>query len=280
MTTTAIQHYHQIEKAIRFISEHQNKQFSLEAVASHVAMSPTHFQKVFTEWAGVSPKKFNQFLSVQYAKSLIKEQESTLFDVTHELGLSSTSRLHDLFITIEGMTPGEFKKGGDALSISFECYSTLFGNAIVANTHKGICHLHFFDCEDEAIVELQKRFPSANFKRQESEIQTVAINILNRLGEKEQNIHLHLQGTPFQIKVWEALLAIPEGQLATYGKLASQINSPNASRAVGTAIGTNPVAFLIPCHRVIQSTGKLGGYMWKPERKAAIIGWEGANSRI
>lgn len=268
--------YRRIAEAINFIKENFTLQPSLEEIASAVNMSHFHFQKLFTDWAGVSPKKFLQYISIKYAKQLLQQQEATLFDTAFKTGLSGTGRLHDLFINIEGMTPGEYKNGGESLVIDYGMESTPFGELLVASTTKGICYMAFADEYQEAFNLLNAQFPKANFNKNNNEQHQKALAIFQGDWSEQHQIKLHLRGTDFQLKVWEALLKIPMGKLSTYGKLAQKIQKPNASRAVGTAIGSNPVAFLIPCHRVIQSTGNFGGYMWGNTRKTAIIGWESA----
>lgn len=271
--------YQRIETAIRYISDHFKDQPSLDDIAQIVHVSPYHFQKMFTEWAGVSPKKFMQYLSLNYAKALLRKRKS-LQDTALETGLSGTGRLHDLFINIEGMTPGEFKNGGAKLQINYSYCHTLFGSIIVASTSKGICHLHFENNEMTALQNLQSRFPNAVFIQTEDQYQLEALSLFQKNWHNLNEIKLHLVGTPFQIKVWESLLHIPLGSLATYGDIAESINKPKSARAVGSAIGRNPIAFLIPCHRVIQSSGNLGGYMWGIDRKKALIGWESAQINI
>jgi AraC family transcriptional regulator, regulatory protein of adaptative response / methylated-DNA-[protein]-cysteine methyltransferase len=208
----------------------------------------------------------------------LQNNSATLFDAAYETGLSGTSRLHDLFINIEGMTPGEYKNGGEQLVINYSFAESPFGNLIVASTSKGICGMTFIENEIQGLLDLKMKFPNASFIRKLDMIQQNALFIFQNDWGKLSDIKLHLKGTDFQLKVWESLLKIPLGKLATYGAIAQQIEKPNASRAVGTAIGSNPVAFLIPCHRVIQSSGMIGGYMWGPTRKTAIIGWEAAQS--
>lgn len=268
--------YIRIAEAIEYIRENFKDQPNLDEVAAKVHLSPFHFQRLFTDWAGVSPKKFLQYISVEHAKQLLKEKEATLFDATHETGLSSTGRLHDLFIKIEGMTPGEFKNGGENLSINYSYAESPFGNIIVASTPKGICYMAFAENEETATADLKAHFPNGDFKQKLDLIQQNALYIFTHDWDKLNQIKLHLKGTDFQLKVWETLLKIPMGNLSTYGQIAGEIQNPKASRAVGTAIGSNPVAFLIPCHRVIQSSGHFGGYMWGTTRKTAIIGWEAA----
>ncbi|KGO79097.1 cysteine methyltransferase [Flavobacterium beibuense F44-8] len=268
--------YDRIAKAIEYIKENFKLQPSLDEIADKVHVSQSHFQKMFTNWAGTSPKKFLQFISIEHAKKILKEEKATLFDTAHETGLSSTSRLHDLFINIEGMTPMEYKNGGKNLQINYSFAESPFGSLIVASTSKGICYMAFEENDEVALKNLQDKFPNAAFQRKLDLMQQNALFIFQNDWSKLNKIKLHLKGTDFQLKVWESLLKIPMGGLSTYGRLAESIGNPNASRAVGTAIGSNPVAYLIPCHRVIQSTGNFGEYMWGSTRKTAIIGWEGA----
>ncbi|HET8737263.1 MAG TPA: methylated-DNA--[protein]-cysteine S-methyltransferase [Pricia sp.] len=272
--------YNRIAEAIEYIKNNFKEQPNLDEVAQKVNLSPFHFQRLFSEWAGTTPKKFLQYISLGHAKKLLKDQQATLFDTAFETGLSGTGRLHDLFINIEGMTPAEYKKGGKNLSVKYSFAESPFGNLIVASTPKGVCYMAFNDDETNALNDLKQKFPNATFERKLDVIQQNALFIFQNDWSKLSEIKLHLRGTDFQLKVWETLLKIPSGQLSTYGHIAGQIGNPNASRAVGTAIGNNPVAFLIPCHRVIQSTGKIGGYMWGNTRKTAIIGWESAKKDI
>ncbi len=267
--------YSRIAEAIDYIKTNFKDQPNLDEVAKRVNLSPFHFQRLFNEWAGTSPKKFLQYTTVEYAKTLLKENQATLFDTAHETGLSGTGRLHDLFINIEGMTPAEYKNGGKDLSINYSFAECPFGNILVASTAKGICYMAFFEDEALAFQAMQSHFSNAHFRKTVDEIQQNALSIFTHDCLKLNTIKLHLKGTDFQLKVWQALLNIPLGKLTTYGAIANKIENPNASRAVGTAIGSNPVAFLIPCHRVIQSSGIFGGYMWGNTRKTAIIGWEG-----
>lgn len=267
--------FERITNAIAYIQEHFKEQPDLDEVAAHVNLSPFHFQRLFSNWAGVSPKKFLQYTSIEYAKRLLGEQQATLFDAAYETGLSGTGRLHDLFVKLEGMTPGEYKNGGELLNITYQFAETLFGTVLIAATQKGLCHLMFINTLDEALTELQHRFPKASFQEGQHSLHDAALQLLNGLEiNAELPVHLHLKGTAFQLKVWEALLNIPSGELSSYGKLANSIHQPTASRAVGTAIGDNPIAYLIPCHRVLQTSGKLGGYRWGTPRKSLMIGWE------
>jgi AraC family transcriptional regulator, regulatory protein of adaptative response / methylated-DNA-[protein]-cysteine methyltransferase len=263
--------YSRIAEAIDFILENFRSQPSLDEIAAQINLSPFHFQRLFSEWAGVSPKKFLQYISVNHAKSLLQSGQHNLFDTALDVGLSGTGRLHDLFVNIEGMTPGEYKNGGENLLINYNYTATQFGAILTAATPKGLCYMGFSDENNSAFEELKSRFPKATFSEKNDNFQKDALAVFKGDWSK---IKLHLKGTEFQLKVWDVMLKIPMGQLSTYGTLAKQIEKPKASRAVGTAIGSNPIAFLIPCHRVIQSSGAIGGYMWGPTRKTAIIGWE------
>ncbi|MBX3101438.1 MAG: methylated-DNA--[protein]-cysteine S-methyltransferase [Bacteroidetes bacterium] len=277
MKTQAALNYERIAAAIAYIHRHFRQNPDLDVVAGHVHLSPFHFQKLFQDWAGVSPKQFLQYLRVDYAKQLLQQPEASLFSVAQDAGLSGTGRLHDLFVKIEGMTPGEYKHGGQDLHIQFSLADSPFGDVLVASTTQGICHLSFIDEDEEAaIVQLTARFPQARFTRASDALQEAALSIFTQDWRNRPQLKLHLRGTPFQLKVWQALLHIPEGRLTTYSQLAEEAGYPGASRAVGTAIGRNPVAWLIPCHRVIRATGETGEYFWGSARKQAIIGWEAA----
>lgn len=274
MNTQQQLNYERVAQAISYIRHHHKKQPALEELAAAVHLSPYHFQRLFSDWAGTSPKKFLQYISVNHAKQMLKEHQSSLLDAALETGLSGTSRLHDLFVGIEGMTPAEYKHGGRHLQINFSFADSLFGKLIVAATTKGICYMAFVDAEDTGFAQLQQQYPNAVFRQRLDRLQQNALSIFQQDWKKPNKIRLHLRGTAFQLKIWEALLKIPPATLTTYGALAKQVAAPGASRAVGTAIGANPVAYLIPCHRVIQSSGIIGGYRWGSNRKAAIIGWE------
>ena len=269
--------YERIERAIHFIMDNRREQPGLDEVAEAVGMSPYHFQRTFREWAGVTPKHFLQFLNVGYAKRILSETHASLLETAFETGLSGTSRLHDLFINIEGMTPGEYKNGGENLRINYSFATSPFGEIIIASTDKGICVLEFIVCDRmEAFSSLQRRFPNARFYQTVDAFQQNALFIFTRDWSKLSEIKLHLKATDFQLKVWEALLKVPMGGMTTYGDIAASIDKPKACRAVGTAVGDNPVAFLIPCHRVIRSTGEFGNYHWGAQRKELILGWEAA----
>ncbi len=269
--------FQRIEQAIQFIRENFRDQPDLDEIAQQIHLSPFHFQRLFREWAGVSPKKFLQFTSIEYAKQLLQEQK-TLATVSFETGLSGTSRLHDLFVQVEGMTPGEYQQGGKNLHIYYSRAETIFGHILIASTYKGICHISFIREDSESPqAEITNRFPASVLEQKTDLHQQHALKLFRDDWSDLNQIKLHLKGTAFQIKVWNALLHIPMGALKSYHQIANEIGDTRASRAVGTAIGNNPIAFLIPCHRVITSSGNLGGYHWGIDRKSAMIGWEAAN---
>jgi len=268
--------YQRVKKAIEFLALNFRNQPSLDELALEVGMSNSHFQRMFSAWAGVSPKKFLQFTTLEYAKSILKKEQLSLFDTAYESGLSGTGRLHDLFVNLEAMTPGEFKNGGESLIIKYQFADTIFGKVIVASTPKGICQLRFFTEKKEALKDLKLEFPQATLIESISAFNSEAIQFFQLSDQDPGAIKLHLKASPFQLKVWEALLKIPSGDLHTYGQIADEIGNAGASRAVGTAIATNPIAYLIPCHRVIRSSGEFGQYRWEASRKLAMIGLEGA----
>jgi AraC family transcriptional regulator of adaptative response/methylated-DNA-[protein]-cysteine methyltransferase len=270
--------YARIATAIDYIRTNFREQPDLDEVAEKVHVSPFHFQRIFREWAGVSPKKFLQYLSIEHAKGMLKEKGTTLSEAAYETGLSGTGRLHDLFTTIEGMTPGEYKNGGEALTINYDFADSPFGEVIIASTSKGISHLAFADDREQALTDLGDRFPNAQYIHAPDPIQKNALSVFSQDWSRLSDIKLHVKGTPFQLKVWETLLHIPPGRLATYSSLSDRIGHSGASRAVGSAVGSNPIAYLIPCHRVILSTGETGQYHWGSTRKTALIGWEAART--
>jgi len=271
--------YRRIAAAIEYLSANFKDQPDLESLAATVHVSPFHLQKMFTDWAGISPKKFVKYLTAEYAKSILQQGNATVADAAFEAGLSGPGRLHDLFVSIEAMTPGTFRSGGKGLNIRFSFAPSLFGAVLVASTGLGICHLSFADDDAAALHNLKQRFPMADFREEWDALQEQALALLH--GATPVNrLKLHLKGTPFQLKVWEALLRIPPGRLATYGQLAAAAGTEGAPRAAGTAIGCNPVAYLIPCHRVIRSSGITGEYAWGSIRKKAIIAWEGAKNEL
>ncbi|MCW7483025.1 methylated-DNA--[protein]-cysteine S-methyltransferase [Leptospira kanakyensis] len=267
-------HYEIIKNSIEYVLEHFEDQPSLDSLAERVSLSPFHFQKVFRTWAGVSPKEFLQFVTVTHAKRLLKE--SSVLDTTYSLGLSGTGRLHDLFVKLEAMTPGEYKRGGEGIVLQYEVFPSLFGDILLVSSERGIQSLQFLDSGEKGIIETKAEFPSAVWKEGESPYHQKLKDYFQRLVIPESPIPLYVYGTEFQLKVWRSLLKIPLGTLCTYGDIATSIGQTSAGRAVGTAIGKNPIAYLIPCHRVIQTSGLFGGYRWDPHRKRMIIAWEQA----
>lgn len=274
--------YHRVERAIRYLDTASPDRPSLDDVASHIGMSPYHFQRLFMRWAGISPKRFSQVLSLEHAKARLRESRN-LLDATWDAGLSSSGRLHDLFVTLEGVTPGEFRQAGRGLRIAAGFHETPFGECLLATTERGICGLTFVaGTRDAAMTELMERWPGAVIEERPRETGRVAQRIFAALEVRDPEglvpLGLLVRGTNFQVKVWRALLRIPTGGVATYEDIARSIGAPRAVRAVGTAIGRNPVAWLIPCHRVIRATGALGGYRWGNERKRVMLAWEAARA--
>lgn len=272
--------YECIARAIAFIRQHHLDQPDLKTIAEQVHLSEYHFQRLFTEWAGISPKRFMQVLTLEYAKEKIAETQS-LLDATVATGLSSPGRLHDLFVTLEAMTPGEFKSGGRGLRIRYGRYPTPFGDCLMATTDRGICHLSFEDTTDQttAISRLQGTWPHAEFSPEPQALQGICDRLFTP-NSADPPLVLHVKGTNFQIQVWQALLRIPFGGITTYQGLGTAIGRPTAARAIGNAVGRNPVGYLIPCHRVIRESGQLGGYRWGVERKATLLGWEAAQALV
>lgn len=266
-------HFQLVEKAIHYLVQHQKKQPELDDLARVLETSPFHLQRVFTEWAGISPKKFLQYLTTE---SLKKELESSrnLMDVADSVGLSTQSRVYDHLVNLEGVTPGEFRSRGRGLVIEYGIHITPFGGLLIATTPRGICWAAFVTESGELeIAELKSRWASATIRENAGSTKEVA-NRLVAPDRHNKTVSLHVEGTNFQIRVWEALLKIPYGNLSSYAQVAASIGNQGATRAVGTAIAQNPVAFLIPCHRVIRNEGVIGNYHWNPGRKGAMIGWE------
>jgi len=278
---TKLDDYSRIESAIRFLEENYHRQPELREVAESVNLSEFHFQRLFRRWAGISPKRFIQFLTLEHAKKLLDGSRSVL-DATYDAGLSSPGRLHDLFVNIEAMTPGEFKAQGAGLRISYGFHASPFGECLLAVTERGICGLGFIDPGGRAAIlrDFQARWPEAHWEEDPRVTQPYISRIFG--GEKRNGkrpITLVLQGTNFQIKVWEALLRIPMGSVVPYEDLATRVCSARAARAVGGAVGKNPIAFLIPCHRVIRKAGGIGGYHWGAARKKAMLAWEAGRTQ-
>lgn len=269
-----------IATIIEYLYEHLDQQPSLEDVAKYMDLSPSYIQRQFQEWVGISPKKFVQYMSLQQAKYYLMQQRS-LLDTALNTGLSGTGRLHDLFIQLEGMTPGEYKQQGDGVELNYSVETSPFGDLLVVSSEKGICSVRFVDSRENIQDIIKQYFPKAQL-RNHSPIwhQQIAQWFRQDFSEHlQQKLPLNLAGTPFQLQVWEALLTIPEGQLRTYQDIAEQIGKPKAVRAVATAIGQNPIAYLIPCHRVIRATGMVGEYHWQKGRKLALLAWERAKQQ-
>jgi AraC family transcriptional regulator of adaptative response/methylated-DNA-[protein]-cysteine methyltransferase len=272
--------FSRVAEAIRFLAARVEAQPSLAEVAAQAGVSEFHFQRIFQKWAGVSPKRFLQFLTLQEAKGLLRESRSVL-EASLALGLSSPSRLHDLFITLEHMTPGQYKARAEGLTLRWAVAATAFGPALLAVLEDKLCGVAFLDRDDPnpALAELRARWPGARFQADPAGLRPFAAALAGRIqGGDRTPLALALKGTPFQLQVWEALLRIPEGRVLAYGDLARQLGAPGAGRAVGTAIGQNPIAYLIPCHRVIQATGALGDYHWGADRKRAMLALERART--
>ncbi len=272
--------YSRIEKALLFIDQHLTEQPTLKEIAQSVHLSEFHFERMFTQWAGTSPQRFLKFLTKEYAKQLMDNQKDA-FDVTDATGLSSTSRLHDLFVTYEAMTPAEYRRRGEGLVVRYGVGETPFGGAFLAFTERGLLELGFL-AEHEgcaSLDQLRTEFSNARFQPDDPAAQQWLAQLFPPpTGGKRKPVHLLLRGTNFQIKVWEALLRIPAGRVASYEDVAARIGQPTATRAVGTAIGANHLGYLIPCHRVIRKIGETGGYRWGSTRKRAMLGWEAAQA--
>ncbi len=268
--------YERIAKAIGFLQQNAANQPSLDDIAAAVGLSPFHFQRLFRRWAGITPKRFLQYLTVDHAKQLLAS--SSVLETSIEVGLSSQSRLYDHFIALEAMTPGEYKRAGMSVDIDYGISSSPFGNAFIAATERGVCQLSFIDSHQsgEHLERLKKKWPNAALTENSTRMATLAETIFNNPSNTNADFSLMVQGSNFQIKVWESLLRIPPGKLYSYGQVAAAIGHPSSSRAVANAIGANPIAYLIPCHRVIRNTGVLGGYRWGLERKQIMQAWEAA----
>jgi len=271
--------YSRVAQAIEYLEGHYQQQPTLDAVAAHLHLSPFHLQRLFTRWAGVSPKRFVQYLTALHAKQLLADDHSVL-DVAYETGLSSPGRLHDLLITTEAVTPGEFKRQGAGVVIRYGRHATPFGDALLAVTERGICALSFVDDAvmgrswEQTVTALHQSWAGATLLADPTATQSVAAPLFGKGGAPEQPVPLLLKGTNFQLKVWEALLKIPAGGTASYGEIAAAVGQPGAARAVGNAVGANPIGYLIPCHRVIRQSGRIEGYHWGATRKKAILTWE------
>jgi len=266
--------YQRVERAISFIRKQHQHQPSLEEIAEHIHLSPYYFQRLFTRWAGISPKKFLQYLTIQYARERL-DKNLSLAQIAHEAGLSGTGRLHDLFITIDGMTPDQYRRSGSGLTIYYGFHYSPFGKYLLAITLENrICTLQFVEDENLAIAELTALWKESKLIPDRDRTEKITSRIFNPV--LTELIKLLARGTPFQLKVWEALLKIPFGEMISYQSIAEYIDMPKGLQAVGSAIGKNPVAYLIPCHRVIKKNGQISEYRWGRIRKSAILAWEAA----
>ncbi len=266
-----LQEYRLIEQAIRFIETNAARQPELTDVAAAVGMSEFHFQRTFTRWAGISPKRFLQFLTKENAKRLLADSEN-LLETTHQVGLSSLGRLHDLFVSAEAVTPGEYKTRGAGVTVRYGIHPTPFGKCLIGTTERGICHLSFIQTsEGNAVDNFVADWNEAKMIEDVKTTAPLVAPIFDLNWRGHEALRLHLRGTNFQIKVWEALLQIPLGAVTTYEGIATRIGKPSALRAVGTAVGHNPIAVLIPCHRVLRKDGDFGNYRYGSARKKALL---------
>ena len=273
----AARHYALVAAAIDYLRDHAVEQPSLDALADAVNLSPHHLQRVFTRWAGISPKRFLQFLTKEHALRQLAQSADCL-SAAAASGLSGGGRLHDLMISCEALSPGEIQSGGRGLSVGFGIGATPFGNALVGWTVRGICHLEFGEFGvDQATLHLASRWPNAALARDDAQAAALLARVFAAMPAREP-LRLLLRGTNFQIKVWEALLRTAEGDLVTYADLAQAIGQPRAARAVGSAVAANAIGYLIPCHRVIRGSGDTGQYRWGAQRKRAMLGWEAARA--
>lgn len=268
--------YARIERAIRFLDRERSAHPSLGEVAQHVGLSESHFQRMFTRWAGVSPKRFVQHRTAEVVKRMLRERRPVL-ETAYAAGLSGPGRLHDLLVNAEAVTPGEYQRGGLGVTVRYGFHPTPFGECLLAITPRGVCHLAFVApvSREGALARLEHDWPLATLIPDQEATRAAAAKAFPPPGSTDvPALALHVKGTNFQLKVWRALLEIPAGEVTTYGTLAARIGDPKASRAVGTAVGSNPVSYLIPCHRVIRASGELGGYAWGVDRKRVMLAAE------
>jgi len=268
--------FDRITRALEFLDRHQQRQPDLTTTAAHVGLSPHHFQRLFKQWAGISPKRFQQYLSIRHARACLANSRSIL-DASLDVGLSSPGRLHDLFVSLEAVTPGQYKNQGCELVIQYGVQDSPFGACLIGATDRGICWLSFHASSDQdrGLEQMRHTWQQAVLvKNEQQSARWFAAVFSPRAGSEKTRLPLLVQGSNFQLKVWEALLKIPAGFLCSYQDLARWIGRPGAARAVGSAVGANPIAYLIPCHRVIRGLGSFGQYRWGAVRKQAINGWE------
>ena len=279
---TAARDYARVEAAIRFLSDNYQDQPGLGQMSEAAGLSEAHFQKMFAKWAGLSPKRFVQYLTLEHAKRALETSQSVL-DVSFDVGLSGPSRLHDLFVACEAMTPREYKAMGAGLEITYGFAPCPFGECLVGETDRGVCGISFVDGDrNAALDDLKRRWPGAKFLHDENRAARTAVQVYAVYGDNKagatSSVRLVLKGTNFQLRVWEALMRIPSGCVTSYDDLAKRVGKPGAARAVAGAVARNPLGPIVPCHRVIRSTGAITGYYWGPDRKRAILGWEAAHA--
>jgi len=270
--------YERIARVIRYLDSHHTEQPDLATIAGQAGLSPSHFHRLFSSWAGVSPKDFLQCLTLAHVKESLQNGKSIL-DSALDAGLSGSSRAHDLCVNLEAASPGEMKSGGKGWTIVAGFAETPFGACLIAESPRGICHLAFVDAgeRDAAWAELEQNWPNAELRRDDSAAAKIAARIFTQRGRHSRRaLRAFVRGTPFQLRVWRALMQVPPGRITSYGRLAARMGMPNAARAVGSAVGANSLAYLIPCHRVIRETGAVGEYRWGDMRKRALLMWEGA----
>lgn len=273
--------YQRIEQAIQYLEENFKRQPELDEVAEKVHLSPFHFQRIFTEWAGISPKRFLQFLTVDFLKGKLQESRN-IAEAAEHAGLSSQSRVYDLFTTLEAVTPQEYKEKGAGIRIEYGFHNTPFGVCLIGVTERGICWISFLPADSDhrqAVEEMKMCWHNSVF-HESKELTKSFVDQIFHTNENRKKLHLFVKGTNFQVKVWEALLRIPTGNVTTYQEIAKTIQNPRAIQAVGSAVGSNHIAYLIPCHRVIRKDGILGEYRWSSTRKKSIIGWEMASLEV
>ena len=274
LTENAPRDFERVARAIAYLNRHAERQPGLAEVARHVHLSEHHFQRLFTRWAGVSPKRFLQYLTLEHAKARLADTAS-LLELAGDVGLSGPGRLHDLFIALDALSPGEYKAGGAGLTITYGLHASPFGDCVIATTPRGVCGLKFVDDRKGPAAGLREDWPEAKLVRDDDATSAIVRRIFDPLATGHgAPLAVAVKGTNFQLQVWRALIALPFGGLATYGGIAHALGRPTAARAVGTAVGANPVAWLIPCHRVIRESGALSGYRWGIDRKSAMLGWE------
>ncbi|WP_069094698.1 bifunctional helix-turn-helix domain-containing protein/methylated-DNA--[protein]-cysteine S-methyltransferase [Methyloligella halotolerans] len=276
--TGSLSDYERVSAAVRFVTENAEEQPSLEQVARHVGLSPSHFQRLFKRWAGVSPKTFLQALTLDRAREMLRDRTSVL-ETAHSVGLSGGSRLHDLFVTQEAMTPGAYSRAGAGLTIAYGFHASPFGEALLMQTRHGLVGLAFCDnaaVRAETFEDMRRRWPRADYVNDQSATARTAVGLFGETSPDREPLQIVLIGTDFELRVWRQLMQVPTGEVTSYGRIAEAIGRPGAARAVGRAVGRNPLSFVVPCHRALGHGGSLTGYHWGLVRKRVLLGWEAA----